>query len=143
MTLRLDHANLAVRDLDGMIRFLQTAFPEFRVRGGGTSPTGARWAHVGTDEVYLALSEASRDPSEPRVPYSGVPGLNHLGFEVDDVEAVHARLLAAGYRDSTVFNAHPARKRAYVLDHEGNDWELVQYLTDDPALRHDYDLADA
>src|SRR5204862_8348937 len=32
MAVRLEHANLTVRDIDGMIRFLQTAFPEFRVR---------------------------------------------------------------------------------------------------------------
>src|SRR6266581_29844 len=35
MAVRLEHANLTVRDIDGMIRFLQTAFPEFKVRGEG------------------------------------------------------------------------------------------------------------
>jgi hypothetical protein len=30
MAVRLEHANLIVRDINGMIRFLQTAFPEFR-----------------------------------------------------------------------------------------------------------------
>jgi hypothetical protein len=33
MAIRLEHANISVRDINGMIRFLQTAFPEFRVRG--------------------------------------------------------------------------------------------------------------
>ena len=28
MAIRLEHANLTVRDIEGMIRFLQTAFPE-------------------------------------------------------------------------------------------------------------------
>ena len=37
MTVRLEHANLCVRDIDGMLRFLKTAFPEFRVRGEGAS----------------------------------------------------------------------------------------------------------
>ncbi|HEY6288981.1 MAG TPA: hypothetical protein VIW48_06020 [Nitrospiraceae bacterium] len=41
MALRLEHANLIVRDIDGMIRFLQTAFPEFRVRGEGKAVTEA------------------------------------------------------------------------------------------------------
>ena len=142
MSVRLDHANLVSRDLDGMIRFLQTAFPEFRVRADRGS-AGGRWVHIGTDHTYLALSQASRDPAEPWVPYGGKPGVNHLGFEVDDADALRARLRAAGYRDTTVANAHPYRKRVYFRDPEGNDWEFVQYLSDDPAKRHDYALPDA
>ena len=139
--LRLDHANVSVRDIDGMIAFLQTAFPDFRVRGAGTALTGARWVHVGNDDVYLALNEATVAPVEEWEPYGGRPGLNHLGFEVDDADALRARLAAAGYLDSTVPNSHPARKRVYFHDAEGNDWEFVQYLTDDVALRNDYELA--
>lgn len=37
MAVRLEHANLTVRDIEGMIRFLQTAFPEFRVRGSNST----------------------------------------------------------------------------------------------------------
>lgn len=143
MTLRLDHANLAVRDIDETLRFLGTAFPEFRVRGEGKTWQGTRWVHVGTDDVYLALNEATREPAEPWVPYGGRPGTNHLGFEVDDVEATRARLRAGGYPDSTVPNSHPYRRRVYFHDRDGNDWEFVQYLSDDPAKRHDYSLPDA
>jgi hypothetical protein len=32
MTIRLEHANTSVRDINGMIRFLRTAFLELRVR---------------------------------------------------------------------------------------------------------------
>lgn len=75
-------------------------------------------------------------------PYKGRPGLNHLAYEVDDVDILPARLRAAGYRDSTVPNAHPYRKRIYFYDPEGNDWEFLQYLADDPEKRHDYELPD-
>jgi catechol 2,3-dioxygenase-like lactoylglutathione lyase family enzyme len=142
MTVRLDHANLSVRDLEGTIRFLQTALPELRIRGEGRAWGGGRWVHVGNDDAYLALSEASAQPAEAWVPYSGKPGTNHLGFEVDDAEAVRARLRAAGYEDTTVPNAHPYRKRVYFHDADGNDWEFVQYLSDEPAKRHDYTLRD-
>jgi catechol 2,3-dioxygenase-like lactoylglutathione lyase family enzyme len=142
MTVRLDHANVAVRDLEGSIRFLTTAFPGFRVRGSGRSWSGGRWAHVGDDHTYVALMESTAAAAEPWVPYAGKPGLNHLGFEVDDVEALRERLLAAGYQDSTVPNAHPFRKRVYFHDAEGNDWEFVEYLSDDPAERHDYSIPD-
>ena len=100
MSVRLEHANLIVRDIAEMTRFLQTAFPEFRVRAEGKTWTGGRWSHVGTDETYIALSEATEEPAERWVPYSGKPGTNHLGYEVDDAEALRQRLASAGYRES-------------------------------------------
>ena len=142
MSVRLEHANMIVHDIDAMIRFLQTAFPEFRIRGEGVGTTGQRWVHMGTDDSYLALSQATREPEKQWQPYSGEPGINHLGYEVSDVDAVQRRLLAAGYRESTVPNAHPHRKRVYFYDSEGNDWEFVQYFSDDPAERNDYILPD-
>jgi catechol 2,3-dioxygenase-like lactoylglutathione lyase family enzyme len=141
MAVRLEHANISVRDIDGMIRSLQTAFPEFRVRGEGITRESARWLHLGTDDTYIALSESRAEPGSFR-PYSGVPGVNHLAYVVDDVEALRQRLAAAGYKDSTPPNDHPHRKRQYFYDPEGNDWEFVQYLSSDPAERHDYKLPD-
>ena len=141
MTIRLEHANLSVRDFDGMVRFLTTAFPDFRVRREG-SRDGRRWMHLGTDDTYIALSEAAVEPAERWVPYAGKPGVNHLGYVVDDAEGVRDRLAAAGFRDSTYPNAHPHRNRVYFHDPDGNDWEFVEYFSDDPAERNDYDLPD-
>lgn len=141
MIMRLEHANISVRDVDEMTRFLQTAFPEFRVRREGLN-NGRRWAHVGTDDTYIAITEASEEPAEAWKPYSGKPGVNHLAYEVDDVEALRERLAAAGFRDSTVPNNHPYRKRVYFYDADGNDWEFVQYFSKVPAERNDYDLPD-
>jgi len=142
MTTRLDHANLAVRDVDATVRFLQIALPEFELRAHGIGWGGARWVHLGTDDVYLALHQAISPAAEPWVPYGGKPGTNHLGFEVDDADALRERMLAAGYEDTSVRNAHPWRKRVYFRDDEGNDWEFVQYLSDDPAQRNDYAIPD-
>ena len=142
MKIRLEHANLDVRNLDQMVHFLQAAFPEFRVRCEGRSWRGKRWLHIGTDETYVALTEAFEGHSESRVPYSGSPGLNHLGYAVEDVDALRHRLYEAGYRDSTVPNRHPYRKRVYFYDAEGNDWEFVQYFSRDPAERNDYEVPD-
>ena len=142
MTVRLEHANLIVRDVDRMVAFLRTAFPEFRIRGEGRDPLGVRWLHIGTDETYLALNESTREPAEAWVPYAGAPGTNHLGYEVDDAGALRERMLRAGYEESTVPNAHPHRRRVYFHDPEGNDWEFVQYASDDPAERNDYELPD-
>ena len=142
MAVRLEHANLTVRDIEGIIRFLQTAFPEFRVRAEGKSRDGSRWVHVGTNETYIALSPASGEAEKRWAPYRGLPGVNHLGYEIDDAEALRRRLKSAGYRESTPANAHPHRKRVYFYDSEGNDWEFVQYFSQDPAERNDYKLPD-
>jgi catechol 2,3-dioxygenase-like lactoylglutathione lyase family enzyme len=142
MAVRLEHANLVVRDIEGMIRFLQTAFTEFRVRGEGTSVDGSRWVHVGTQETYIALSLAKTEREKRWTPYRGLPGVNHLAYEVDDVEALCKRMRSAGYKESTPPNAHPYRKRRYFYDGEGNDWEFVEYLSQDPAERNDYRLPD-
>jgi catechol 2,3-dioxygenase-like lactoylglutathione lyase family enzyme len=143
MEVRLEHANLTVRDVEAMIRFLMTAFPEFRMRGEGTNRDGTRWVHMGTNDTYIALNQAKADSGKDRMPYRGEPGLNHLAYEMDDVESLRLRLKAAGYRDSTVPNAHPHRKRVYFYDPDGNDWEFVQYFSQDPAERNDYALPDS
>jgi len=142
MTVRLEHANLCVRDIGGMIRFLQTAFPEFQIRHDATGADGTRWLHIGTDETYIALNQATVEEERRWTPYEGVPGVSHLAYEVDDVGALRDRLNSSGYKESSISNAHPYRKRVYFNDHEGNDWEFVQYLSDDPKKKHDYELPD-
>jgi catechol 2,3-dioxygenase-like lactoylglutathione lyase family enzyme len=140
---RLEHANLSVRDVEAMIRFLMTAFPEFRIRGEGRNRNGIRWVHIGTNDTYIVLNQAKTESTKHWIPYSGEPGVNHLAYEVDDVESLRVRLNAAGYRDSTVPNAHPYRKRVYFYDPDGNDWEFVQYFSQDPAKRNDYELPES
>jgi len=140
MPARLEHANLSVHDLSAALRFLQAAFPEFRIRHQSTRMPGETWIHMGTDDTYLALNEI---PAGREVAPAGRGSvLNHLAFEVDDVEAVRARLRAAGFDESGVAEMHPYRKRVYFFDADGNDWEFVQYLAEEPAQRHDYTLPD-
>jgi len=141
MTIRLEHANLHVRHFDDAVRFLKTAFPDFYVRSESVRD-GLRWMHIGTDETYIALNETTVDQNAGAEPYDGHPGVNHLGYEVDDVDALQNRMAAAGFRDSTFPNNHPHRKRVYFYDSDGNDWEFVQYFSDKPSERNDYDLPD-
>ena len=141
MKIRMEHANLSVRDVEETIRFLKAAFPDSEIRHEGLND-GRRWVHIGTDDTYLALNEATGESGERWVPYSGKPGVNHLGFEVDDAEALRKRLLAAGFRDSTYPNNHPHRNRVYFYDADGNDWEFVEYSSALAEERNDYTLQD-
>lgn len=135
MAARLEHANINVGNIDEAIRFITTAFPEFRVRGRG-EVEGRPWVHVGTDTSYLALNEFQSDAK--RDPQFGEEPLNHLGFVVDDAEELAERLRAAGFQEGFVAPAHRYRIRKYFLDGDGNEWEFVEYLSDDPALQNEY-----
>ncbi len=130
MANRLEHANITVRDIDETVRFLKTAFPEFTVRGEGVQD-GNRWLHIGTADTYVALNESTQDRS-------GEGPLNHLGFAVDDADAVTDRLRAAGFEEGFIVPDHRHRRRKYFLDSDGIEWEFVEYLSDDPAERNDY-----
>ena len=142
MSTQLEHANLCVSDIDGMIKFLQTALPDFIIRHDETGIDGDRWVHIGNDTTYIALNNSTQKESSDWTPYSGKSGVNHLGYMVDNAEQVRSRLLAADYIESTVENNHLFRKRVYFYDHEGRDWEFVEYLSENLEERNDYTLAD-
>jgi catechol 2,3-dioxygenase-like lactoylglutathione lyase family enzyme len=135
--IKLEHANLSVTDVDATTRFITAALPELTVRGEGRDGAGRLWRHVGNQHFYVAL-QAVPDRGG-REPYGNTGGLNHLGWEVEDVAQVEARLRSAGFTPNMHADDHPARRRVYFHDPDGNDWEFVEYLTDDPGARHSYD----
>jgi catechol 2,3-dioxygenase-like lactoylglutathione lyase family enzyme len=132
----LEHVNMRVSDVDEAIRFFQTAFPDFQIRGG-RKDSESQWVHIGIDGTYLCLN----GPVKPLAQSSPLPHgfVNHFGFIVEDADAVRERLLAAGFREGFKVDPHPYRKRVYILDGDNNEYEFVQYLTDDPAKRYVYD----
>lgn len=132
----LEHANITVNDIDELLAFLQLALPEYKIRGGGEH-NGRKWVHIGTEETYLALNEATvdNDGSDNRYTKNG---LNHLGFVVEDVESVAQRLEEKGYKRSYPKTVQKFRIRDYFYDKAGNEYEFVQYLSDKPEERNDY-----
>ena len=144
MLVRLEHANICVKNIYLMICFLETAFPDFRVRGKGLSQDGTiKWLHIGTDDTYIALQQAEKNAVSDWTPNSGKPGVNHLAYEVDEIDSLRNRLISNGFKELTVVDSHPHRKRVYFNDPEGNDWEFIQYFSEIPAERNDYDIPDS
>ena len=134
--MRIEHANLSVHDAGAMTRFLQAVSPDFVVRGQGLDARGRPWRHVGNDVFYVALQTVTE--GEVRTPYDDTPGMNHLGWVVDSVDALEARMREAGFTPNLRVSTHPARIRLYFYDPEGNDWEFVEYLREDASERNDY-----
>lgn len=127
----LEHANLHVKDIARTARFLTDALPTYRVRHHNTQD---QWMHVGNDNTYLAISPFKSEPQ-------AATALLHLGFIVDDVDEIKNRLDEAGYppgyADGQIIE-ETQRRRLYYLDHDGCEYEFVQYLTEDPTQRHAY-----
>ena len=136
MSSYVEHANITVTKLDNAIQFLQTAMPEFSVRGSGQNDDYG-WCHLGTDTSYIALQEVVIDKAVERIPYRQL-GVNHIGFVVEDAEGAAERLREAGYQEVSFYKNHPARKRVYFLDSDGMEWEFIEYLTDSIESRNDY-----
>jgi catechol 2,3-dioxygenase-like lactoylglutathione lyase family enzyme len=134
--IRLEHANLSVKNSEELTRFILAAFPDFRIRGEGSDAQGRAWRHVGNDDFYVALQSVPQ--ANRHQPYGNDGGLNHLGWEVDDLEALETRMRKAGFEPNMTDDSHPARTRCYFYDPDGNDWEFVSYASTDPAERNDY-----
>lgn len=132
----LEHANITVNNLENSIHFFKTAFPDFHVRGGGET-NGRKWIHLGNNITYIAINEAL-NPNQTERDYAS-PGINHLGFVVEDVEVIADRLLTAGFERDYPKQVEKYRIRDYFLDADGNEYEFVQYLSEDIDERNFYD----
>lgn len=121
--MHIEHVNLTVTDLDRSIAFYCDLL-DLHVRWKGEIRNGLLGAHVGDDDSYLALFTASA-PGDVDLDYTR-PGMNHIGFEVDDLEATRRRAAELG---ATVHleAAYDPGHRIYILDPDGYELELVQY----------------
>ena len=142
----LEHANITVPDLDEAIDFLITIDPEFKVRHRGVSGSKCEWAHIGTDNSYIALQSPYPDAEKGRQQhFYRDTGINHLGWVVENLEAVEHRLQAKGYQPlasgQTSDYDEEFRRRTYYYDRAGIEWEIIEYLSDDPAKRNYYETA--
>ena len=142
---RLEHCNLTVSDLDGAISFFTTVFRGFEVRHRGMLqdelPDGSiqktPWAHVGTEDTYLALQAPPLGHEFKRNEHNY---FNHMGFVVEDIEETLDRIQEAGCSALRKDYSHPHRRRAYVWVFDGTVLELVEYSSEENAERNDYEM---
>ena len=134
-TMYLEHANITVNDLQEGIKFFQTAFPHFKIRGHGSERR--EWVHLGDDDTYVALNQAKLSSLQPDKDFDKI-GINHLAFVVPNVEEIANNLLANGYKRDYPKAIEQFRIRDYFADADGNQFEFVQYLSDKPEERNRY-----
>ena len=132
----LEHANITVNDMTQSIHFFQTAFPQFKVRGGDSETR--EWVHLGDDITYIAINQAVEDLGNRFNKNYDKIGINHIGFVVENVEEIANRLLSAGYERDYPKQIEKFRIRDYFSDADGNEFEFVQYLSDKIEERNSF-----
>ena len=126
---RFNHVSIHADDLEASTRFYEELFgmepiptPAFRQR--------VRWLALGDQQLHLFLREGTEPPRH-----------HHIGLDVDDFEAVYAKVKERGLLDGETWD-HPLRVhptgwvQMYLRDPAGNlvevDWPDASTL--DPAL---------
>lgn len=130
--LRMEHVNLSVRDAAAAATAVQAIFG-WRVRWSGAGRNGLPVYHVGADDHYLAFSTDGQAPPGAAAYSKGRP-LNHVAIEVDDLEALEARVIAAGFRPFEHGDYEPGR-RFYFLGRDDIEFEVVSYRAPEGAGR--------
>lgn len=136
-TATLEHVNLTVNDLERTLHFVQTALPDWRVRGQGRVDgpgQTCQWLHVGSSTEYLSLYSGGIGPAPDW--RSNETGVKHLGLVVSDLDAVVARLTEAGFPLDHWGASTAHRRSAYFVEPGSVQFEFMQYLSEDPALRN-------
>ena len=93
--------------------------------------------HLGDEINYMALNSEGKEQGIHKNYDSS--GINHLGFVVNDATGLAERLLAAGFERSYPEQLEEYRIREYFYDKDGNEFEFVEYLSEDPSERNAYD----
>lgn len=140
---RLEHANLVVKEFQPTLDFLQAAFPSWKIRGQGTMSWGAegnneqrQWLHFGDDDYYLTLNDNGQ--GEARPPNSREVGLAHLGFVVDNLAEIMHNLAKHNYQPAIISRDHPFRKSVYYNDPTGLQFEFLQYSSEQAEQKNMY-----
>lgn len=120
-TASLEHVNVTVSDPKRTADLLCRLFG-WRIRWEGPAKTGGFTVHVGADDNYVAVYAW---PSG-RAPAPDGGRLNHIGVVVDDLDAVEAKVVAAGYRPHSHGDYEPGR-RFYFNDDDDIEFEVVSY----------------
>ena len=121
----LEHANFSVSDPQKTADMLCKLF-DWRIRWQGDAIHGGYTIHVGGNDDYVAVYAQSGMRAAPPNDYKTVGGLNHIGVVVEDLDAVEARVLAAGFETTNHGDYEPGR-RFYFHDHDGIEFEVVSY----------------
>lgn len=122
--LKIEHVNLTVSDPEKSAASIERIFG-WHQRWSGPARDGGRTIHIGDDRVYLALYTGPNG-QHANIQYPKGAPLNHVGIEVDDLDATEAKVVAEGLVPFNHGDYEPGR-RFYFFDRDGIEFEIVSY----------------
>lgn len=128
----IEHVNVTVSDPDRSAALLSAIFG-WNERWRGTAHNGGPVIHLGSDRAYVALYTGPDGEHQGVHHGKGTP-LNHIGVQVDDLDAIETRVVAAGLTPHSHGDYEPGR-RFYFFDPDGIEYEVVSYAEQKSALR--------
>lgn len=121
----LEHANYTVSDPAATAAWMETFFG-WHIRWQGDAIAGGHTVHVGTKDRYLALYTPGAPDKAKQSNYTTIAGLNHIAVVVDDLDATERAIKQHGFVTGSHADYEPGR-RFYFHDHDGIEYEVVQY----------------
>lgn len=115
----IDHLHLVVSDLPATRRLYGAIFSVLGIPLGDDKPD-----HFWADELYVSTADSPAARGQ-------LTGRVHLAFQAEDramVDRAHAAAIAAGGKDNGAPGErpyHPGYYAMFVLDHDGNNIEVV------------------
>ena len=123
--MRVDNVGICVRDLRRSVAF-------YRDLGFETVSESDRGVTVARGEAKLFLFEGVAGPAPMRELglFGNPPGIDHVSFLVDDVDALHDELVAQGIQTAGEPRDQDWGARAFGLrDPDGNNLYFLCWLT--------------
>ncbi|MEL6876320.1 MAG: VOC family protein [Pseudomonadota bacterium] len=123
----LEHVNMTVTDPQRSAELVCDLFG-WQIRWQGPSQMGGHSIHVGNPgngaDYLVFYTNDEVEAADPKF-RKGTP-LNHVGVTVDDLDAVEAKVKAAGLEPFGHEEYEPG-KRFYFFDWNGIEFEVVNY----------------
>ncbi len=123
--MHLEHVNITVPDAKHSADILCDLF-DWHIRWEGAAMDDGYTVHVGDETAYLALYAPGKPLTDTPNTYFQRAGLNHVGVVVADIDAVEAKVKAAGFTPRSHADYEPG-KRFYFDGPDMIEFEVVSY----------------
>ncbi|MBN8649204.1 MAG: VOC family protein [Caulobacterales bacterium] len=121
---KIEHINLSVGNVNETAKMLEFLFG-WKIRWQGNAQLSGYTIHIGTDCQYLAIWAKTKEGNENLHHEKGKP-LNHIGIEVEDLDAIEEKVRSLGFEPFSFQNYNPGR-RFYFFDKDGIEYEIISY----------------
>jgi lactoylglutathione lyase len=124
MTIKLDHINLTVKNLQDSIEWYGKVFG-FKLVESGTSPWGKKWGIVAFNDSMISMTENAGRIAADKDLGKSAHHIDHFGIRVSDLErwqkTIQDHQIKVNYGGEVNY---PTSKSWYIFDPSGHSIEV-------------------